>query len=116
MSDAGAEKPHVAIDKTLTMRITKYSLHQIAKTPQGRERLRKIVVDNSGMVILSDKNPLYNHFGLHLIYQPEDISLNNALFLNNKKLINKNGLWYRENGKRAFYFTGDRLTVQKISE
>lgn len=115
LRDAETHKPDVE-DKTLTMEITKYSLSKIAKTSQGRERLRKIALNESGEVVLNDKNPLYDHFGLHFIYQPEDIPLGKALFLNQKKLINKNGLWYQENGKRAFYYTGDKLIVQKLAE
>ena len=112
LADSKAPKP--VEDKTLTMPLTKESIPVIAKTEQGRERLRKIALNDAGEVILNAQNPLYNYLGLHLIYQQEDVPHGQALFLNKQKLVNKEGVWYLETGKRAFYYTGDKLSFMRI--
>jgi len=109
-----AEAPKPVEDKTLTMPLTKTNLHEIASTEQGRERLRKIALNDAGTVILDAKHPLYNYFGLQYLYQSQDIPLGQALFLNNLKIVEKNGVWHFEDGKRAFYYTGNTLKLMKI--
>jgi len=86
--------------------ITPDNISFIAKTEEGRERLRKYCINDKGLFTIKSSNPIYNYLKLHHLFRDR------VIWKNNQKCVLKNTLYYFANtpNKQVTFYTNDYIS------